>query len=389
VDFRECPIGWRFLQPRRGYTDRARFGGSAPCAAAKSSWSAPCYRFTCREKPIQLNVVWHSAEPPTAATTVKISVFPEAEPSQRSETTVAPSSTEPIVLPAPSGKGLFIVEAHLLEGDKVRAVYHSGFWIRDEAYLRSGPRLTVNKDYFELDGHPLAVVGTTYMSGEAQRLYFEYPNVYVWNQELGQIHGAGLNMIRTGWWTGWDKFCNENGEPYDRTLRTLEAYLMTARKYGLPVQFNFFAFLPEVLGGVNPYLDPQAERRQRTLISLVVARFHDVPFLAWDFINEPSISQHLWTMRPNGDPIELASWNAWLAKRYPDRAALAAAWNLPVPAGQGTIPLPDDIEFTLRSAYIGRNSLKVYDFFLFAQEVFANWVHTMRDAVRATGSHNS
>ena len=337
-------------------------------------------------EPIQLNVVWHSAEPPTAATTVKISVFPEAEPSQRSETTVAPSSTEPIVLPAPSGKGLFIVEAHLLEGDKVRAVYHSGFWIRDEAYLRSGPRLTVNKDYFELDGHPLAVVGTTYMSGEAQRLYFEYPNVYVWNQELGQIHGAGLNMIRTGWWTGWDKFCNENGEPYDRTLRTLEAYLMTARKYGLPVQFNFFAFLPEVLGGVNPYLDPQAERRQRTLISLVVARFHDVPFLAWDFINEPSISQHLWTMRPNGDPIELASWNAWLAKRYPDRAALAAAWNLPVPAGQGTIPLPDDIEFTLRSAYIGRNSLKVYDFFLFAQEVFANWVHAMRDAVRATGS---
>ncbi len=142
-------------------------------------------------------------------------------------------------------------------------------------------------------------------------------------------------MIRTGWWTGWDKFCNENGEPYDRTLRTLEAYLMTARKYGLPVQFNFFAFLPEVLGGVNPYLDPQAVRRQRTLISSVVARFHDVPFLAWDFINEPSISQHLWTMRPNGDPIELASWNDWLAKRYPDRAALAAAWNLPVAAVQG------------------------------------------------------
>jgi hypothetical protein len=35
---------------------------------------------------------------------------------------------------------------------------------------------------------------------------------------------------------------------------------------------------------------------------------------------------------------------------------------------------------------VGRNSLKVYDFFLFAQEVFADWVRTMRDAVRATGS---
>jgi hypothetical protein len=337
-------------------------------------------------EPIELNVKWQSATVAPGSASIKIAIFPEAQPSSRSETTAPASSTEPVVLPAPSGKGLYIVEARLIEGENVRATYHSGFWIRDEDYLRSGLHLSVNKDYFEVDGHPIAVVGTTYMSGEVQRLYFEYPNVYVWNQELGQIHAAGLNMIRTGWWTGWDKFCNENGEPYDRTLRTLEAYLMTARKNGLPVQFNFFAFLPEVLGGVNPYLDPQAVRRQRTLISSVVARFHDVPFLAWDFINEPSISEHLWTMRPNGDPFEQSNWNKWLDKRYPDRAALAAAWNLPVSAVQGTVPLPDDIEFSQRGQYIGRNSLKVYDFFLFAQDVFSGWVRTMRDAVRATGS---
>jgi len=337
-------------------------------------------------EPIELNVKWQSAVVPPASASVKIAVFPEGEPSSRSETKAAASSMEPIVLPAPSGRGLYTVEARLVEGDTVHAIYHSGFWIRDENYLRSGLHLSVNENYFEVDGHPIAVVGTTYMSGEAQRLYFEYPNVYVWNQELGQIHAAGLNMIRTGWWTGWDKFCNENGEPYDRTLRTLEAYLMTARKNGLPVQFNFFAFLPEVLGGVNPYLDPQAVRRQRTLISSVVKRFHDVPFLAWDFINEPSISQHLWTMRPNGDPIELASWNEWLDKRYPDRAALAAAWNLPVSTVQKIVPLPDEIEFSQRGQYSGRNSLKVYDFFLFGQEVFCGWVRTMRDAVRASGS---
>ncbi len=338
-------------------------------------------------EPIQLQVTWHSSQPSPSPLRVKIAIFPEGQPSQQSETTAEVPASEPVVLPAPSGKGLNLVEATLLEGEAVRARYHSGFWIRDDAYLHSGTRLTVNQDYFERDGKPFAVVGTTYMSSEAQRLYFEYPNVYLWNQELGQIHAAGLNMIRTGWWTGWDKFCNENGEPYDRTLRTLEAYLMTARKNGLPVQFNFFAFLPEVLGGVNPYLDPEAVRRQRTLIASVVSRFHDVPFLAWDFINEPSISQHLWTMRPNGDPIELAAWNEWLSKRYPDRAALAAAWNLPVAAVQGTIPLPEEIEFSQRGAYVGHNSLKVYDFFSFAQEVFANWVRTMRDAVRATGSH--
>ena len=47
-------------------------------------------------------------------------------------------------------------------------------------------------------------------------------------------------------------------------------------------------------------------------------------------------------------------------------------------AAQGTIPLPDEIEFTQRGQYSGRNSLKVYDFFLFAQDVFRGWVRTMR-----------
>src|SRR5207245_7724771 len=156
-------------------------------------------------------------------------------------------------------------------------------------------------------------------SSVVQRLYFGHPNAYVCDRDMGQIQAVGLNMLRTGWWTGWDKFCDENGQPYERTLRTLEAYLMTARKHSLPVQFNFFAFLPEVLGGVNSYLDPQALRKQQTLVSTVVARFHDVPFLAWDLINEPSISPHMWMTRPNGDPIELPAWTPSLASRYRDR----------------------------------------------------------------------
>lgn len=336
-------------------------------------------------EPIEMKVDWHAARPANGLS-VKVALFPESQPSDRTTLTAAVPATGPIVLPAPAGKGLYIVEAHLMEGERVRAIYHSGFWIRDETFLRSGPHLSVNRDYLEVDGHPLAVVGTTYMSSEVQRLYFEHPNVYVWNQDLGQIHDAGLNMIRTGWWTGWDKFCDENGQPYERTLRTLEAYLMTARKYGLPVQFNFFAFLPDVLGGGNAFLDPAAVRRQQTLISTVVARFHDVPFLAWDLINEPSFSQRIWTMRPNGDPIELAAWNAWLSKRYPDRAKLAASWNVRPDSISGTISLPHEEEFSPRGMYTGINSLRMNDYVLFAQESFANWAGTMRDAIRATGS---
>jgi Beta-galactosidase len=343
-------------------------------------------------EPVQLEVNWQSSVASALPLTIKIASYPQDQPQARSEVTGAiPSLAEqPLFLAAPKTAGLYVIEAKLVEGngadERILAVEHSGFWVRDGAFLHSGPRMTANKDYFELDGQPLAVIGTTYMSRQTQRLYFDHPNVYVWNHDLAQIHSAGLNMIRTGWWTGWDKVCDENGQPYERTLRTLEAYLMTARKNDLPVQFNFFAFLPDVLGGVNPYLDPEAIRRQKTLITSVVERFRDVPWLAWDLINEPSISQHLWTMRPNGDPIELEKWNRWLNSRYPDRAALAAAWNLPVNEVQGTVALPEEIEFAPRGTYVGHNSLKVYDYYLFAQDVFANWARNMRDAIRSTGS---
>jgi hypothetical protein len=337
-------------------------------------------------EPVEVQILWHAAQPPAGSLSVKVTAFPEDQPAKRSTVTASVSANQSVILPAPDGKGLYTIEAQLLEGDRVRAIYHSGFWIRDEAYLRSGPRLGVNHDYFEVDGRPLAVVGTTYMSSEVQRLFFEHPNAYVWDQDLAQIHDAGLNMIRTGWWSGWDKFSDENGQPYERTLRTIEAYLMTARKYGLPVQFNFFAFLPDVLGGMNAFLDPQAVRRQQTLISSVVARFHDVLFLAWDLINEPSFSEHLWTMRPNGDAIELAEWNRWLSERYPDRARLAAQWNVPAASVAGTVSLPRPEEYLPRGVYVGSNSLRTHDYSLFAQESFAKWARTMHDTIRAAGS---
>jgi hypothetical protein len=336
-------------------------------------------------EPIELETRWNRPKLP-GNVHLWVSCYPEGQPEKRSSVSSDPPFSN-LLLSAPAEKGLHIIEARLVQDDEVIiATYHSAFWIRDLDYLRSGPKLSVNENYFQLDGKPLAVIGTTYMSSDVQRLYFDHPNVYVWDRDLRQIHDAGLNMIRTGWWTGWDKFADENGVPYERTLRTLEAYLMTARKYGLPVQFNFFAFLPEVLGGVNPYLDTEALRKQKTLVASVAERFHDVPFLAYDLINEPSFSKHLWTMRPNGDWIETQKWNDWLNKRYSSREALAAAWNVPITAVQGTIALPEDVDFTPRGMYNGHNSLKIYDYEMFAQESFAGWVRAMGDGIRDAGS---
>lgn len=338
------------------------------------------------EESVELKVKWDAATKSEEPVSVKIHVTPDGSPGSTAEYGASMPMSAPLVIPAKNAKGLYLVTAELHEGKRLRAVAHTGFWIRDLDYLRSGPRLSVNHDYFEIDGKPIGVIGTTYMASDVQRLYFDHPNVYTWNEDLAQIGAAGLNMIRTGWWTGWDKFCDENGVPYERTLRTLEAYLMTARKNGLPVQFNLFAFLPEVLGGQNPYMDADAVRKQRTLAGALAARFQDIPFLAWDLINEPSFSQYLWRTRPNGDLIELARWNEWLRKRYPDEAALAAAWNVPRNQVTGTIPVPAAQEFESRSMYSGPNSARVFDYYLFAQESFAGWVKELRSTIRDAGS---
>ena len=359
--------------------ERARLG-------AEEFTVRPTFPLYLPGEPIELEAIYSSRTPASGPLIVQVSEFPEGQPSAAQTATIPLPASSLTVLPAPKEKGLHIVEARLMEGAKLRAIYRSAFWIRDEAFLRSGPQLAVNADYFEVNGKPSAVVGTTYMSSEVQRLYFDHPNVYLWNQDLKLIHDAGLNMLRTGWWTGWDKLCDETGRPYERTLRTMEAYLMTARKFGLPVQFNFFAFLPEILGGANPYLDREAVRKQQTLVSSVAARFHDVRFVAWDLINEPSFSNQLWRMRPNYDAVELAAWNEWLSQKYPDRAALAATWNVPPDSISGTISLPAEEEFNPRGLYAGRNSLRMYDYVMFAQEKFADWVRGMREAIRGAGS---
>ena len=346
----------------------------------------PSYPLYLPGEKIQLKIEWNCKQTPGTALTAIIKIFPESNPSKISETTVNVPASKEIEVPAPAGKDQHTIEARLMEGGRVRSIYQSGFWIRDDAWLRTGQPVTTNKNFFELEYRPMAVIGTTYMSSEVQRLFFQYPNVYVWDKDLAQISEGGLNMIRSGWWTGWDRICDENGVPNEHALRTFEAFLMTARKHSLSVQWNFFAFLPDVLGGVNPYLDPDAIRRQQTLLSTIVKRFYDVRWLIWDFINEPSISKHLWTMRPNGDPIELEKWNEWINRRYRSKAALAAAWNMPASSVEGTVPLPDDMDFSPRGAYVGRNSLKVYDYYVFAQEVFNDWVKGMRDVVRDTGS---
>jgi hypothetical protein len=296
-----------------------------------------------------------------------------------------------LTLPPSTGKGLHSVTAKLYINNILREVYRTGFWIRDEAFLRSGPKLNISGDYFTLDDKPMLVAGTTYMASDVQRQFFIRPNPWLWNKDMAEIRAAGLNTLRTGWWTAWDQVMKQSGVVSEDALRSLEAYLMTARRNGLAVQFTLFAFIPEVLGGDNPYLDPEAIRRQKNLIIPFVERFHDVPYLAWDLINEPSFSnpQRTWQTRPNNDQHELAAWNAWLNKHYTTRGAISEAWRtIPVPQNM-SVPLPAESEFSTRAAYEAwpfNTSLRAMDYQHFAQDSFVQWEREMAGAIRTAGS---
>lgn len=269
--------------------------------------------------------------------------------------------------------------------------YTSGFWVYDHALITSGKPLTAGKHYFYRDASIYPVIGTTYMASDVHRKFLLDPNPFIWDKDFREMKDAGVNMVRTGIWTGWRKYMPEPGKVNDGVLRALDAFLLTAHKYDIPVIFTFFAFLPETWGGANAYLDPVAVRAQQQFISTFAQRYRAVDDLIWDLINEPSFSspQHLWNCRPNYDPHEKASWQRWLKERYPyptdeERAiALRELWRS---TSDDSLDLPRLEDFDGVNIFGDRLPLKTLDYRLFAQEMFAGWVRAMTAAIRSNGN---
>jgi Cellulase (glycosyl hydrolase family 5) len=195
----------------------------------------------------------------------------------------------------------------------------SGFWIYDEALLTRGKPLTVDKHFFYRDGQVFPVTGTTYMASDVHRRFLLDPNPLVWDNDFREMKAAGVNMVRTGIWTGWKKYMTNAGKMNEAALRAFDAFLLTAHKYDIPVIFTFFAFLPESWGGENAYLDPRSVKAQQQFISAFTERCRRVDDVIWDFINEPSFGsyKYIWSCRPNYDAHEQAAWKQWLRDRYP------------------------------------------------------------------------
>jgi hypothetical protein len=383
-----CQIEKAFLESERA---GALIEGLArqALAGAELLRVTPTYPLFLPTEAWQFEFEWNRFQIPAETSTISIAVSYEGrqEIAQTFPVTMRSFPALQIVTLATSGRrGFHNVEVAMRCGETRCGTYRTAFWVQDEAYLESGPKVTVDDHYFRVDGQRIEVIGTTYMASDAQRLYFRYPNPAVWDEDMRQIADNGINMLRSGLWTDWDEVTGSTGVMTERARRTMEAFLMTARRHRLPVQFNLFAFMPEVFGGVNPYLDPEAVRREQAFVESVVQPFARVPYLMWDLINEPSFDnpKRFFGTHPNNDALEAGQWNQWLLRRHGSRDAIESAWRASFHGG--TVPTPDDQDMNAASANDGGHPLSVFDFNLFAQESFADWAQSMRRAIRGAGS---
>jgi hypothetical protein len=263
--------------------------------------------------------------------------------------------------------------------------YRTGFWMCDASRasgLEGGEPFTCTEDFLCRGGKPYPVTGTTYMAADTQRKFLFEPNPFLWDRDFAAMKAAGVNMVRTGLWTGWKQMVPEAGRPTEQAMRSLDAFLLTARRHGIPVVLNLFAFLPETWGGQNPYFDPRALDAQKQFAAELASRYRDSNDLLWDLINEPSFSSfaQLWRCRPNYDAYEAEAWRKWVNAR---RANLADEWGT-TPLDSPDLPALDDFD----DANIFENShpLRALDYRLFAQEMFNNWVTEISAAIRAAGN---
>lgn len=294
-------------------------------------------------------------------------------------------------LPLQVESGMYLVTCRISIAGEPDRIIRNGFWGYDFALMHKGNFLTCGRDYFYKDGKPMPIVGMTYMQSDMHRKFIYLPNVYRWDRDFSEMREAGINLIRTGIWTGYRQVMFNDGIPSEEILRALDAMFMTAKKHDIPVIFNFFAFAPEMWEGINPYLDPRSLQAQKRFISCFVSRHLQSKGLSWDLINEPSVSNplRLWRAAPNYDVYELKEWRSWLKEKHGTIEALQEHWNH-TPAelpSFDAIPLPVEKDFNQAPENAepikGMNTM---DYILFTQHVLAKWTREMTSTIRALGS---
>ncbi|ASK62208.1 glycoside hydrolase [Virgibacillus phasianinus] len=293
------------------------------------------------------------------------------------------------VVPIDVKPGFYNITCHAEANTGETRILHQGFWGMDRQLLQSGEALSCDRDYFFKDGHPMPIVGMTYMTSDVARYFLFLPNPHVWDRDMAQMKRAGINYIRTGIWTAWRNMMFVDGHVDENVLRSIDAFILCAKKHGLEVTFNFFSFTPETWEGENPYLDPRSVEAQKRFITAVVARHVETTNIHWDLINEPSLFDPDRTFggpRPLHDNHERQAYKEWIRNRHSSIRELQEKWNMTeqeLPSLAAVEPTdPSEVNFGIKDMITGKKGLKWLDYTLFTMDMHNNWAKELSETIK-------
>ena len=294
-----------------------------------------------------------------------------------------------IRIPLELEAGFYYVECEVTAASGERRTLQQGFWGLDAELLKKGEMLSCDRDYFRKNGKPFPIVGMTYMTSDVARKFLNLPNAAVWDRDMAQMKRAGINMIRTGIWTAWRHLMFVDGHAVEETMRAIDAFLLTAKRYDLEVTFNFFAFTPEAWEGVNPYLDPRSVEAQKRFIASIVSRHAETAHVHWDLINEPSMfdPKRIFSgPRSAQDRFEKEAFAEWLKERHGCISKLQERWNMTpeeLPSFEAAkLPEPQDVNFNT-SINVPKKSGPLLDYTLFTMDMHNRWAAQLIETIRS------
>ncbi len=286
------------------------------------------------------------------------------------------------------------------DNDKSLACETTGFYVlSDEAINKQiskcpKTRLDANisPDFCLRNGQPWPMHGTTYVVSGLYRDCFQRVNAAQCDKEMSHLKSAGINVLRTGIWTGYEEVFNEDGTFKETSLRSLDAYFLTAAKYDLPVHLVFAAFVMNHWDrSRDPFHDPGMIRKIVRQFKQFMDRYKGWPNVVVDIINEPSYSPFrdgwMWQIaRPMGSGEELKAWQKWLRRKYGAITRLRETWGMSavdLPNWKAA-RVPEFHEFVTNydgvAGYDGR--VMITDFMEFATESFNQWCRRIREIVK-------
>ncbi|MCQ6559248.1 beta-galactosidase [Paenibacillus mendelii] len=396
---------WVFVNQRisqafweSGGLDAIRDWGAYCAEGVTELWLKPNY--SCYEPGEQPILSLHMQEmgpiPPTSKTwRFNLALYADGEREALWEKEISLKSSrelriERVPVPVPVAPGFYRVVCEAFSDSGERRVLRQGFWGRGNRLLSEGERMTVNRDYFVKAGKPMPIVGMTYMASDVARKFLFMPNAGLWDADMAHMKEAGINMIRTGIWTAWRQVMFVDGHPYEEVLRSIDSFILTAKKHDLEVVFTFFAFTPEMWEGVNPYLDPRSVAAQKRLIAAVVSRHVASTNVHWDLINEPAMfdPKRLFSgPRTVGDVYEQSAFTEWLQNRHRTVRELQERWDMTPDELPGfasvTLPQPEDISFDIMDNGSSKRNGIWLDYSLFTMEMHNRWAKELTATIRS------